>query len=107
MGYLIAFCALAVVGVSAKVGRFCIINTAATADHDCDLADGVNLCPGVHLSGSVFIGEDTFIGTGASILPGIRIGARAKVGAGAVVTADVAEGQTVAGVPARVINRTR
>jgi UDP-2-acetamido-3-amino-2,3-dideoxy-glucuronate N-acetyltransferase len=42
------------------------------------------------------------LGSGAVVLSGIRIGARALVGAGAVVTQDVAPGETVAGVPARV-----
>ena len=43
------------------------------------------------------------IGSGAIILGGVRIGAGALVGAGAVVTRDVAPGETVAGVPARVL----
>ena len=43
------------------------------------------------------------IGSGAVILCGVRIGARALVGAGAVVTKDVAPGQVVAGVPARML----
>ena len=43
------------------------------------------------------------IGSGAVILGGVRIGAGALVGAGAVVTRDVNPGETVAGVPARVL----
>jgi UDP-2-acetamido-3-amino-2,3-dideoxy-glucuronate N-acetyltransferase len=43
------------------------------------------------------------IGSGAAILCGVTIGEGALVGAGAVVTRDVAPGETVAGVPARVI----
>jgi UDP-2-acetamido-3-amino-2,3-dideoxy-glucuronate N-acetyltransferase len=43
------------------------------------------------------------IGSGAVIMCGVRIGAGALVGAGAVVTRDVAPGETVAGVPARVL----
>jgi acetyltransferase-like isoleucine patch superfamily enzyme len=43
------------------------------------------------------------IGSHATILCGVTIGAGAMVGAGAVVTRDVADGQVVAGVPARVI----
>jgi UDP-2-acetamido-3-amino-2,3-dideoxy-glucuronate N-acetyltransferase len=47
------------------------------------------------------------IGSGAVILPGVTIGRGAMVGAGAVVTSDVAEGESVAGVPARVLARPR
>jgi acetyltransferase-like isoleucine patch superfamily enzyme len=43
------------------------------------------------------------IGSGAVVLGGVRIGAGALVGAGAVVTRDVAPGETVAGIPARLI----
>jgi UDP-2-acetamido-3-amino-2,3-dideoxy-glucuronate N-acetyltransferase len=42
------------------------------------------------------------LGSGVVVLGGIRIGAGAFVGAGAVVTRDVAAGETVVGVPARV-----
>ncbi|HKI33707.1 MAG TPA: acyltransferase [Gemmataceae bacterium] len=42
------------------------------------------------------------IGSGAVILCGVTIGEGALVGAGAVVTRDVADGATVAGVPARL-----
>jgi acetyltransferase-like isoleucine patch superfamily enzyme len=45
------------------------------------------------------------IGANATLLPGITIGRNALVGAGAVVTADVADGQVVAGNPARVIKK--
>lgn len=47
------------------------------------------------------------IGSGATVLCGVRIGAGALVGAGAVVTRDVAAGETVAGVPARVLAASR
>jgi acetyltransferase-like isoleucine patch superfamily enzyme len=42
------------------------------------------------------------IGSGAVILCGVTIGEGAMVGAGAVVTRDVPDGATVAGVPARL-----
>ena len=45
------------------------------------------------------------IGSGATILCGVTIGEDAMIGAGAVVTHDVAPGETVAGVPARMLIR--
>ncbi len=52
-----------------------------------------------------FVEHRASIGSGAVILAGVRIGAGALVGAGAVVTRDVEPGDTVAGVPARVLAR--
>ena len=54
-----------------------------------------------------FVDDHASIGSGAAILGGVRIGAGALVGAGAVVTQDVAAGDTVAGIPARVLARQR
>ncbi|MCC7075138.1 MAG: N-acetyltransferase [Deltaproteobacteria bacterium] len=51
------------------------------------------------------VGRRASIGSGAVILCGITIGAGALIGAGAVVTHDVAPGEVVAGVPARVTAR--
>lgn len=45
------------------------------------------------------------IGMNAVILPGVTVGRGALVGAGAVVTKDVPDFATVAGVPARIIAR--
>jgi acetyltransferase-like isoleucine patch superfamily enzyme len=53
----------------------------------------------------VRIGDDVWLGAHAVVLPGVSIGDGAIVGAGAVVTADVAAGSIVAGVPARVIGQ--
>lgn len=52
-----------------------------------------------------FIGPYAFIGVNAVVMPGVTIGGDAVVGAGAVVTKDVAPGDIVAGVPARVIGK--
>jgi acetyltransferase-like isoleucine patch superfamily enzyme len=45
------------------------------------------------------------IGSGSTILGGVTIGQNAMIGAGSVVTRDVPDGATVAGNPARVMNR--
>ncbi len=97
--------AYTVVGTRSRVGRGCIINTAASVDHDCVLGDFVHVCPGVRIAGDVKVGARTMIGIGASIIPEISIGEDCVVGAGAVVIRDVPVGETVAGNPARPLKR--
>jgi sugar O-acyltransferase (sialic acid O-acetyltransferase NeuD family) len=89
------------INADVKVGAACIINTGATVDHDCVIGEGVHVCPGAHLAGDVRVGDRSWIGIAATIRQGITIGRDATVGAGAVVIADVADGSTVVGVPAR------
>jgi maltose O-acetyltransferase len=55
----------------------------------------------------VHIHDYVFIGPRAIILPGVTIGKGAIVAAGAVVTKDVAEGEIVAGVPAKSIGKRK
>jgi sugar O-acyltransferase (sialic acid O-acetyltransferase NeuD family) len=90
-----------VVNIGAKLDRGCIVNTGATVDHDCQLAEGVHICPGAHLAGNVKVGARTWFGIGAVAIQGISIGTDVTVGAGAVCIADVRDGVTVFGVPAR------
>lgn len=99
--------AQAAVIAGVNVGSGCIINTGATVDHDCNLGDGVHVCPGAHIAGSVEVGSCTWIGIGACVRQRIRIGSHVTVGAGAVVVSDVGDFETVVGVPARVVSKTR
>ncbi len=55
--------------------------------------------------GKIDIRDNVFIGLNAIVLRNVTIGPNAIVAAGAVVTKDVAEGDIVAGVPARPIGR--
>jgi acetyltransferase-like isoleucine patch superfamily enzyme len=71
---------------------------ATTDDGDLQSGDDWTLLPTV-------IERRASLGSGAVILGGVRVGEGALVGAGAVVTRDVAPGETVAGVPARVLSR--
>lgn len=91
----------AIVNANASIGRFCILNTACSIDHDNTLMDGVQISPGVRSAGNVTFEEDVFVGIGASIIPGIRIGRNAIVGAGSVVVRDVKPDILVVGNPAR------
>lgn len=90
-----------VVQTGATLGPNTLVNTKASIDHDCRLAEHVHLAPGVTLSGNVSVGECVHIGTGATVIQGIGIGREAFVAAGALVTKDISAGVRVAGVPAR------
>lgn len=50
----------------------------------------------------IIVRKGASIGSNATILAGVTVGENAMVGAGAVVTRDVPDGSTVAGVPAKV-----
>ena len=47
------------------------------------------------------IGDGASIGSGTMIVAPVNIGKDARTGAGSVVTSDIADGETVVGVPAR------
>ncbi len=67
----------------------------------------LNRAYNLHLDavGKIDIKDNSGVALGAIVMPGVTIGPNAFVGAGAVVTKDVAEGDIVAGVPARPIGR--
>jgi pimeloyl-ACP methyl ester carboxylesterase len=75
-----------VINTSSRIGRFAIINTGASVDHDNLIKDGVHISPGCHLAGNVISREDAFI----VITPRCQIGTRAAIGAGAAVISDIA-----------------
>lgn len=90
-----------IIGPGSRIGRGTLINSGAIVEHDGDIRDCAVIDPGAVLAGRVSVGEAAEIGSGAVLLPDVVIGALAVVGAGSVVTGPVAEGETVAGVPAR------
>jgi UDP-perosamine 4-acetyltransferase len=94
----------AVINIGARIGEATIVNTGARIDHDCLVDPGCHVAPGAILSGNVSVGERAWIGTGACVRQGVSIGARATVGVGAAVVADLPEGGTYVGVPARRLN---
>ena len=93
----------AVINADVCVKKGCIINTAASVDHDCKLENYVHLSPGVHIAGTVNIGANTWVATGVSIINNLNICNDSIIGAGAVVVKDIKEQGTYIGVPARRI----
>ena len=88
--------------IGTKIGKHCIINTAASIDHDCILGDFSFIGPNATLCGGVEIGEGTFIGAGAVILPYIKIGKNCMIGAGSVVTKNLPDEITAYGNPVKI-----
>jgi sugar O-acyltransferase (sialic acid O-acetyltransferase NeuD family) len=90
-----------VVQPGAQIGAHVIINTSASVDHDCTIADFVHIAPGARVGGTVDVRDGAFLGTGAVVLPNLRVGAWSILGGGAVAVRDVEPRCVVVGVPAR------
>jgi len=115
-----------------KIGDACVVAQGVTINRNATIGNRVRIMDLAHVTGWAWIGDDVFIGphvsttndnsmdrskptnppticnaakigAGARILPGVVIGVGARVGAGAVVTRDVPPGQTVMGMPARIV----
>ena len=93
--------AQAVVAPRAALAVGVIVNHGSVVDHDCQIGAFSHIAPGATLAGGVEVGEGVLVGAGARLLPGVSVCAGATVGAGAVVTKNIAEPGTYAGVPAR------
>ncbi len=89
-----------IIGPMVSIGENTIINTGAIVDHESRIGPHSHICPGVRIAGRVTVGAASFIGIGSSVIDGVSIGDNATIGAGSVVIKDVAQGATVAGVPA-------
>jgi len=96
----------AVVNPCCEIGRFCVVNTRASLDHDSVMADFSSLAPGVATGGNCRIGSYSAVGIGATLCHGVTIGEHALVGGGSMVLGDVEPFAVAYGVPAKKI-RTR
>jgi UDP-3-O-[3-hydroxymyristoyl] glucosamine N-acyltransferase len=112
-----------VIGDDVEIGSFTTVCSGALQDTVIEdhvkIDDHVHVAHGVHLgkrtivtacseiSGGVSIGEEVWIAPQVSIKEQLKIGSRAYLGLAAVVIRDVADGQTVVGNPARVLEKSR
>lgn len=93
------------IGVGAKLGCHCIVQSGVLIGAEAVVADFVQLGAGTIINSGVRIEPEAFIGSGVTIVSGITIGKGARVGAGAVVIAPVKDGETVFGNPAQPIKQ--
>jgi sugar O-acyltransferase (sialic acid O-acetyltransferase NeuD family) len=93
----------AVVRTNARVGAGTLLNSGAVVSHDCTVGDFVTFGPNAATGGHVSVGSRTLVGVGASIRPETHIGEDCTLGAGAAVVADLPNGSTAVGNPARTI----
>ena len=93
----------AVIGPSSKIGKFCLINTQASIDHDSVMLDYSSLAPGVLTGGNVEIGLRSAISIGAVIKHGLKIGDDSVVGANSYLNKDLSNNQVAYGTPAKQV----
>jgi serine O-acetyltransferase len=101
----------------ARIGRRFFIDHGAgvVIGETAEIGDDVTLYHGVTLGGTSWrkgkrhptLGDGCVVGAGAKILGPVRLGRGVKVGANSVVVADVADGRTVVGIPAKAVRARR
>ena len=96
-------CPYAVVTSDVKIGQFVTLNVSASIGHDVFIGDYSTLSPHVDVTGGCKLGKRVFIGSHATIIPRVIVEDDAKIGAGSAVIQRVQSGQTVMGVPAKLI----
>ena len=95
----------AVIGPCAKVGKHCIVNTAAVVEHNNIIGDFSHVSVGAKLAGTVTVGRGVWIGIGASVINDVTICDRALIGAGAMVIRNISVPGKYIGVPAVRLDR--
>lgn len=93
----------AVVGPHSNIGRFCLINTLSSVDHDGLMLDFASLAPGALAGGNVRIGRRSAISMGAVIRHGISVGDDSVVGARSYLNKDLESHQVAYGTPAKPV----
>ncbi len=79
-----------------------VINGGTIIGNNVNISQFLNI--GTNHNNPAIIGDNVYIGPHVSIVENVKIGNNSSIGAGAVVTKDVPENATVAGVPAKILN---
>lgn len=91
------------INAGVKIGKNCIINTAANIEHDVTIGDQTHISTGVMINGDCKIGSRVFVGSGAVIANGIHVCDDVIIGCGSVIIRDITRPGTYVGNPAHNI----
>lgn len=86
-----------------SIGRFCILNTNSSLDHDSVMEDFSSLAPRVATGGNCRIGGYSAVGIGAVLFNGILIGEHTVIGAGSTALKNLGSFKVAFGTPAKAI----
>jgi sugar O-acyltransferase (sialic acid O-acetyltransferase NeuD family) len=92
-----------VINSGSKIGKFSIINTKSTVEHDCKIGNYCHIATGAVLSGGVEVDDYTMIGSNSVVVQYKKIISKCMIGAGCVVNKDITEEGVYVGNPARKI----
>ncbi len=92
-----------VINANAKVGRFCILNTASVLGHDSQMADFSSLASGVTVAGNVQIGLGSAICLSTTIIQNLTVCDNTVIGAGSLVLKSIGSNLTAYGSPIHTI----
>jgi len=89
-----------VVNRSARIGRFCILNTGTIVEHDCQVDDFASISPAATIGAACRIGRYSLLGIGSSVRHGIVVGENVVLGGGGALVRDAAANAVYVGTPA-------
>jgi len=90
-----------------SVGRFCILRTNSSLDHDSTMEDFASLAPGAMTGGNCRIGEYSAISIGSVLIHGVQIGKQSVIGAASLVMKPIESFVVAYGTPAKVIRNRK
>ena len=96
------------IGPNCKVKEFCILNTASSIDHDCEMDAFSSIAPRVVTGGNVKIGLGSALSIGSTVEHGIVIGDDVVIGANSYVNKRFEGGVLAYGNPCKFVrNRNK